>query len=394
MKKKELAVILKGYPRVDEIFIVQELVELERRGHKLIVFSLIKPEDNVLQSIHQKLKAPVVYVPRYKRSLRTSFLRAFLKNPLRLLETWLLYRRQALSHEHTIKRFMQALWIDCYLSSKFSGVIYTHFINAPSIVGMGLAHFRELPWLAFAHAKDIYAGDPGILRLRLFEAHTVFSCNKESVQYLSKVHSRVRLVYHGILPENLMSKEIVEAKRAPRFIMMGRLVAKKGHLFLLEVLRNLKKSGVDFQCYFYGEGELRGEIESRIANYQLEQNVTLYGAYRLDEISLFISKGDLYLSPCLTADDGDRDGVPNTMLEAMYLGCVVVSHKTSAITEVLREGKNGYFVAPDISSWVSKLKYLVSKDHSQISQMARQTVEERFLFSHCVEELTDTFDRV
>lgn len=394
MKRRQLVVILKGYPRVDEIFIVQELVELERKGHELLIFSLIKPEDTIFQSIHEMLKAQVIYVPKHKRDLRFSFLFTFLQRPTRFLETWLFYRRQATSHEQTMKRFMQALWIHHYLPLDFRGIIYTHFVNAPSIVGMGVSQLRGLTWLAFAHAKDIYVGELKILKLRLSGAHTVFCCNKQSVQYLSNIHPRVKLVYHGISPENLMPNQCVQMRELPRFIVMGRLVAKKGHLFLLEVLKNLKQDGVDFHCIFYGEGELRSRIEAQISKYHLENNITLYGAYRLNEVVGQIAKGDFYLSPSLVADDGDRDGVPNTMLEAMYLKCVVVSHRTSAIAEVLNEGKNGYFVAPTITAWVTKLKELMNCDHTELTQMARQTVEERFLFKHCVEELTDTFDRV
>lgn len=390
-KSKKLVVILKGFPRVDEIFIAQELVELERCGFELQLFSLVKPEPELLQSIHEQLKATPCYVPSTQKELIAQFWSSLLSRPLITLETWLAYRAQATSGAKTKKRFLQALWIDAQINSDFDGAIYSHFANVPAEVALGVALMGRRKWFVFAHAKDIYQQSREILRRRLAPADQVFTCNRENLNYLQQapaIHPRVKLIYHGLIPAHF-HPSMPAARQAPHYISMGRLVEKKGHLFLVSVLERLKNEGQEFTCTIYGDGPLRPEIERALQAAKLADCVKIYGAYKLEEISRQIAAGDIYLGTFGQGADGDRDGLPNTLLEAMYMQCLIVSTYSPAISEAITDQVNGLLLRQSVPEWVQTLKLLSTEKVLEMSNMGKQTVVQRFLFKDCVEELID-----
>lgn len=390
-KLKKLVVILKGFPRVDEIFIAQELVELERRGFKLQLFSLVHPKAEVLQSIHGLLKATPCYVPSARKELLPILWRSLFFHPITTLETWLRYRAQATCGAKTSKRFLQALWINAQIAPDFNGAIYSHFANAPAEVAMGVCSLSRRKWFVFAHAKDIYQQPREILRRRLASAEQIFTCNRENVSYMRQatpIHSQVKLVYHGLIPAHFHTPQVA-ARSVPHYISMGRLVEKKGHLFLIKVLERLRYEGHEFTCTIYGDGPLRTEIERALYAAELTDCVKIYGAYTLEEVSRQIVIGDIYLGTFRQAADGDRDGLPNTILEAMHMQCLIVSTYSLAITEAIADKVNGLLLSNSVQEWVQTLKSLSTDKVVEMAAKGKQSVDERFLFKDCVEELID-----
>lgn len=390
---KKVAVILKGYPRSDEIFIVQELVELERHGFELTIYSLVKPEDKVLQRIHQLLKARVVYVPRRKKDLKPSFVKVFLKKPLRTLELWGQYRAQAVVENHPLKRLLQALWIFDKSRGSFD-LIYSHFANAPSEVGMGIEVLSKKPWFVFAHAKDIHQTPTQVLRQRLGSAKIVFACNKESFELLSQTLNQVKLIYHGVNTELLVASRSESNGSQINLYSAGRLVEKKGHDFILKVLSELKVLGIPFHFKLFGDGPLRTQLETLSSSLGLNDCVDFHGAYTLEALSSHVKKGSLYLGGFQIAEDRDRDGLPNTLLEAMYLGSIPVCRPSAAIREVLLHEKNGFIVEGSAREWalqIKKISELTLDSRNLILTAARRTIEQDFDFANCCQGLIAEF---
>lgn len=393
---KKIAVILKGYPRSDEIFIVQELVELERQGFELKIYSLVKPADKVFQKVHSLLRAQVVYVPNKKSALKPFFWRTLWKRPLKVLETWSIYRSQALVESRTWKRFLQALWIVNH-ELEVAGVLYSHFANAPSEVAMGVAQLTGVPWFAFAHAKDIHQTPPEILSKRFENARQVFACNRESQKKLAHILGRAKLIYHGVNTEHLYPSEKKVGAHKISLYSAGRLVEKKGHDFILKVLAELKRMGKSFQFDLFGDGPLRSQLEKLVREYSLEEEVCFHGAYNLENMSSHVLRGSIYLGGFQVARDRDRDGLPNTLLEAMYLGAIPLCKDSEAISEVLLDGENGFLLNSDEYCWALKIIEVVGLnelEREKLISCAQRTVLEQFDFIHCCQELIAEFKSI
>ncbi len=391
-----IVVVLKGYPRSDEIFIVQELVELERAGFEIVVYSLVRPEDKVLQKIHQELKANIVYVPNKKSLLNPIFYKHMVTRPFKLLELWGDYKSQSMVSSKSWKRFLQALWI--YSREEHNqGLIYSHFANAPSEVAMGLAHLTGRPWFVFAHAKDIHQTPGEILSKRLAQTHRIFACNQESYLKLKTILPNTVLVYHGVKLSHLNPREWKRERARLNFYSAGRLVEKKGHDFSLRLMAELKRRGLRIKFDLFGDGPLRGSLHNLVVQLGLENNVKFHGAYSLEYLNENIPEGALYLGSFRQSEDLDRDGLPNTLLEAMYLGTLVFSADTAAIREALNDGVNGFLMRGEVLEWANQIEHNLSFDDyelEKISQRAQSEVMTKFNFTDCCRVLVDEFKKV
>lgn len=392
----KIVVVLKGYPRSDEIFIAQELVELERHGFELTIYSLVKPEDKVRQQVDQLLKAQVIYVPKLARDLIFSFLIALCRRPIAVLELWGRYRAGATVSGRTLRRFLQSLWIYERTGSQMD-ILYSHFVNAPSEVAMGLEFLSGAPWFVFAHAKDIHQTPRSVLEQRLEQARTVFACNRESQQLLSKIFPRVKLVYHGVNQKLLKAREERVSSEELYLYSAGRLVEKKGHDFLLLVLAELKKMGVAFHFHLFGDGPMREALERMSSALGLRESIVFHGAYTLDQLSAAVKPGSLYLGAFRQARDLDRDGLPNTLLEAMYLGAIALCSDSLAIGEVLRHGENGFILGGNPSEWAQKIVEISRLSEAQrleLIKTAQSEVRKNFDFAHCCQQLISEFKSI
>ena len=159
MSDPALAVVVKGWPRLSETFIAQELVALEEAGQQFDIWSLRFPTDRKTHPLHDRLKARVRYLPEYLH-----------QEPLRVLRAWRAARRLPGYHtarriwladlgrdisRNRIRRFGQACVMAVELPTATAG-IYAHFLHTPASVARYAAIMRGLPWSFSAHAKDIW----------------------------------------------------------------------------------------------------------------------------------------------------------------------------------------------------------------------------------------------
>jgi glycosyltransferase involved in cell wall biosynthesis len=215
------------------------------------------------------------------------------------------------------------------------------------------ARLSGLPFSFTAHAKDIYRIDmnPGdLLNRKLRAASFTVTCTQANVDYLARLSDapqKIHRIYHGSDLQLFSQNRRPEPASPPLILAIGRFVEKKGFPILVAACRILREAGIDFQARIVGGfTPLTAEIERMVEEYGLDQQVHLHPAMTQEELTRFYATATLFALPCLITDDGDRDGIPNVLVEAMASGLPVVSTRVSGIPELVRDGETGLLVEP------------------------------------------------
>jgi len=353
-----VAFVLKGYPRLSETFIAQEIAALERRGLRLLIVSLRHPTDSRKHPVHDEIRAAVLYLPEY-----------LLVEPLRVLRAWLRQRRNPryretrnlwlrdLARDPTpsrVRRFGQALVLAAELPPDI-GRLHAHFLHTPASVARYAALLAGLPWSGSAHAKDIWTLPEWEKREKLAACEWLVTCTAANHAHLAALAppERVDLVYHGLDFSRFPFVQKAGAERNgedaahPVIILsVGRLVEKKGTDVLLEALAQLPPR-LHWRLVHVGGGPLKARLERRARALGVAERVAWRGALAQDELLAEYRGADLFVLASRIARDGDRDGLPNVLAEAQSQGLACVATTVSGIPELIQHGRTGLLVAPE-----------------------------------------------
>ena len=352
-----VAFVLKGYPRLSETFIAQEIEALEKRGLDIHIYSLRHPTDTKRHPVHGRIKAPVTYLPEYLGDGTGRVARAWLSGrgqagygaAKRLFTADLLRDRS----RNRIRRFGQALVLANELAPGTTH-IHAHFLHTPASVARYAAKLRGLPWSVSAHAKDIWTSPDWEKRAKLADCTWAVTCTKAGCDHLQALspHDNVSLVYHGLDLTGFPPARRTPGRRdgsdpaAPiRLLSVGRAVEKKGYPDLLAALAMLP-SGLAWQLTHIGGGPLLPALKSEARRHGLEALIDWRGPEDQKAVLEAYRAADLFVLASREAADGDRDGLPNVLMEAQSQGLAVVATDISGVPELIENAVNGRLVAP------------------------------------------------
>jgi len=377
----QVAFVLKGYPRLSETFIAQEIAALEQRGLPILIASLRHPTDTQVHPIHAGIRAPLLYLPEYLRD-----------DPMRVLRSWWQVRRQSgyakacrqwlrdLWRDRTanrIRRFGQALVLAAELPPAIVR-IHAHFLHTPASVARYCATIRGLPWSGSAHAKDIWTSPQWELREKLASCDWLVTCTATNREYLADLAppGRVELVYHGL---DLHRFAAPRQPRQPRdgstandpltVLSVGRLVEKKGTDILLDALA-LLPDDLHWRLVHVGGGPLRKALERQAAALGLGDRIQWRGAMAQGELLTLYQSSDLFALASRIAQDGDRDGLPNVLMEAQSQAVPVVATDVSAIHELIIDGETGVLVPPQDPQALARALQALMRDPARRRMLA------------------------
>jgi len=353
-----VAFVLKGYPRLSETFIAQEIAALERRGLDLLIVSLRRPTEHRRHPVHAEIRAQLLYLPEY-----------LLLEPLRVLRAWLsvrrydtyrathaLWRRDFLRDRtaNRLRRFGQALVLAAEMPSDVKR-LHAHFLHTPASVARYAAALLGLPWSGSAHAKDIWTTPEWEKREKLADCDWLVTCTRANVEHLAPLAppARVELVYHGVdlarfPPPRIQGREKHggDASDPVVILSVGRLVEKKGTDVLLRALARLPAQ-LHWKLVHVGTGPLLSDMKDLCRTLGLAERVEWRGALAQDEVLREYRAADLFALASRVARDGDRDGLPNVLVEAQSQGLACVASRISAVPELVSDGLTGVLVPPD-----------------------------------------------
>ncbi len=353
-----VAYVMKRYPRLSETFILNEIRAMERLGARLRIFSLLPPEPPPHHPMVAEVEAPLhglpqSFVPKIIR-LAVAHGACLWASPGRYAGALLRAGQWSVTSRAPLavwKHFARAGFVANECQRNKVAHIHAHFANTPTAV----AHFASLmTGLTFsftAHAKDLYLTPRPIIARRARAAQFVATCTRYNARYLEQVSpgAVIRLIYHGI---DLEQFGTVPAARAgspperPLILAVGRLVPKKGFNDLIAACSILRHAGAAFQLRIVGAGPLQASLSEQITSLGLQAYVTLAGAMTHAALVGLYHQADIFALAPRIEENGDRDGIPNVIVEAMACGVPVVATDVSGIPELVRDQETGLLVPP------------------------------------------------
>lgn len=433
-----VAYVLKGFPVLSETFISSEVYRLERAGVRLHIF-VVKPRDErEHHPVIDRIRTRPRYLPPTTRisegsrlrwlvtnvpSFMPSFGRVLRRKPLGLvgaarlaLAESILTRRSFWSWPKIsyVRDLLVAVALaDRVLSTPNIRHLHAHFAHDTTTVTWLASMISGLPFSFTAHAKDIYAdwlNPRDLLRRKVHAAEFVVTCTEANRRHLSKMSNgtAIHRVYHG-LNDDFRTFSTTNPADGPahhefRLLSVARLVRKKGLDVLVEACGLLDRRGVAFAAEIVGEDDDVGEnfsvgadLRRRIARLGLEDKVRMVGQIGQEEVHQHYRHASVFCLPCRVLDNGDRDGIPNVLLEAMWCGVPVVTTPVSGIPELIQDGVNGLLVPEDDPEALARAVQRLKADRDLARQLAdagRASIHQRFDGDVLARELARLFEKV
>ena len=389
-----VAYVVKRYPRFSETFIVNEVLAHEEAGLPVEIFSLKPSNDTHFQDQISRVRAPVRILPN--AGLKATTLWDSLCGGVRSLPGLPSGLSHALSEN--VSHVHQALVLArAIVDSKISHV-HAHFATSPAMVARLAARFADVSYSFTAHAKDLYHDD--VDRADLLRRHgdhativTVSDFNRRIlVDEFGFRPDRIERVYNGLDLDRFRYDAPIMRPR--RIVAIGRLIEKKGFDHLIDACGLLRDTGCDFECRIIGMGPEEESIRKRIEERGLGTHVSLSGPLPQHDVRRELEEATVFAAPCTIGEDGDRDGVPTTLIEAMALGVPCVSTDVTGIPELVRHEETGLVVPQrDPKALAEAIGRLLDRSGERIrlSIAGRQHVEDLFDVRKSTRRLREIF---
>jgi len=332
--------VVKMYPRFSETFIVREIAAREAQGERIAVASLRAPTDPRFHALLAGVNAPVTWIT--ENGGRSS---ATLWAALGKVSGFPGFQRtlgELLTVEVPVAA--QAVAVAIWAQENGIGHLHAHFASLPGRTTRLAAGLLGIPYTVTAHAKDIYVQGPDSVARDavLRDARTVVTVSDYNLRHLAAHHpdATVALVHNGLDLEDLQFRAPIGRERMVAAV--GRFVEKKGFDDLVEAVRILRSTGDPVRLVLAGTGRDEEDLRSRAVD--LGAAVEFTGPLPQHDVIALLQRAAVFAAPCVVAADGDRDGLPTVLLEAMALGTPVVSTPVTGIPEAVLDRITGTLV--------------------------------------------------
>ena len=403
---RKITVLLKGYPRLSETFIAQELLGLEKAGFELELVSMRRPTDKKRHPVNDEIRAPVHYLPEYLHEEPLRVLKALWavrsKPGLRdaLKQFWRDLKRDFTRNR--FRRFGQAAVLAAEWP-KESEWLHVHFIHTPGSVASYTSQITGIPWTVSAHAKDIWTSADWDLSEKLQRADWVVTCTGvgfDKLNSLAAGRGNVNLSYHGLDLERFPKFEAPRPARGGldiadpvQILSVGRAVKKKGYDTILEALARLPAT-LHWRFTHIGGGDELVALKALAQELFIADRITWKGSMSQQDVLAHYRTSDIFTLACRITADGDRDGLPNVLVEAASQGLMAVTTTVSAISELFHDRDNALLVDTDDAEKLSAALALAIRDPSlreQLGMAAELRVRRDFDYHNSIHDLDRLF---
>jgi glycosyltransferase involved in cell wall biosynthesis len=353
--EKRLIYLIGTYPSLTTTFIDREIRALRGWGVDVRIMAMRHPPAELPLSADQLAGAGgVIYLtPVVWRTFFAALLWFLLRRPRRVLGTavYLLTRphhglRARLKTGVHVAEGIYAAYLVRELSFR---ELHAHFADRAATIALVVGRLLAVPYSLSIHAgADIYV-NPVLLPEKIRAARHVATCTRYNKAHLLDVvgqdaAGKITYVPHGL--ELAKYRPEAHSNGRPVILSVGQLAERKGIEQLLDGCRALRERGYAFDVHIVGEGPRRPNIEGAIDRLGLGDAVTLHGALPHEAVIEQYRRATLFALPCIRTQDGDIDGIPNVLAEAMAMELPVVSTRLSAIPELVEDGVTGLLVPP------------------------------------------------
>ena len=387
--------LVRSWPRLSQTFIVNEVLALERRGVQLDIVSMVRSGESVVQPQVADVQAPVSYLdePERRGRLHRS---VFSAAPGRYMSALaLVLRRPGLAAGYgdctALECFDHAVWVAAHIRMTRATHVHAHFAHDPALVGMLAAMMADVPFSFTGHARDLYQIPARSLAARAARAATLVTCCEANVTYLHETLAAgtripVEVIHHGVDLSKFVPAE-GHTNDVPVLVSVGRMVEKKGFDDLFRALASVQSP---YLLRIYGDGPLWDHLVALRDELGLDGRVELMGSRNSDEIVAALGAADAFVITPTQTEDGDRDGIPNVLVEAMACGLPVVTTTAGGITELVEHDGNGLLCDPEDVGAIARAVEAVIADpdlRRRLGAAGRRTVESDYDVNSAAERL-------
>jgi glycosyltransferase involved in cell wall biosynthesis len=377
--------VLWRFPCLSEAWIAEEMIELERQGVRLTIFAMVRPDEAATHGFLDELEARVIYLPRRPKNAPLRVLRALFRALRQDRHAWLRAARASRDYRQLFGRRRLLLATVLHDELRRAGIdhVHVHFANKAARLASLVRRMGGPSYSVTTHANDIWhrkvrAED---LRAILGGAAFVATVTEENRRHLAETLRRpgdVHVVSSSADLSRLGQPRRKQPKSGP-VLAVTRFVPKKGLNDLIEACAILAQRSLPVRLELVGDGPLRRELEALAA--QVGADVAFGGALPRKEVLECYRRAAVFCLPCVVAPDGDRDGLPSAVLEAMALGVPVVTTDVNGLPEAVIDGETGLTVPQHAPAQVADALARVLSDQvlaTRLAGAARRHVEEHF----------------
>ena len=355
-RKPTIAYVAQFFPYLTETFVYREVCALRDSGFNVVTFSNRTPDPEKLSEESRGLVGSTTYVfPVDWLPVLLAHLYFLLRHPIRYISTAkyvLAVPGESMSNrKRTVGHFFGAVYLAREAQKKGVEHIHAHFAVNAATIGLVMSRLINVTYSFTAH--NIFFTDKLILRQKLESATFIPIISDFSRQYLldyapdlEGLDDKFHIVRCGISPNDFTPKPYLNGSKppTPQIFSLARMDEKKGMPYLVEACRILRDRGVDFHCVIGGPGEEKPLVEQLVKKYDLSNHIETPGVLFQDQITPYWDKADMFVLACVTAKDGDQDGIPVVLMESMAKCVPSISTYVSGVPELIDDQETGLLV--------------------------------------------------
>ncbi len=404
--RSAIAVVLSRFPLVTETFILREIEELERQGQAVRLVPLLRETPDVVHREAEAWVSRALFTPLLSVPILASNLRVFARAPWRYLslltevlvrssQSWNLFTG-------TLGIFPKSVYLSERLANEGVSHLHAHFATHPAMAAYIASRLSGMTFSFTAHAHDIFV-HRAMLGEKIHRAAFVRCISRFNRNFLSSVYGaslddKAHVVHVGVdaaAHQPPADKNDFTASLL-KILCIATFKPYKGLPVLVETCHQLKERGLPFRCDVIGDGPLRSEIERLIHAKDLEDEIRLVGSQPQHRVRDWMAGASVFVLPSIVAPDGQMEGIPVALMEAMACERPVIASSLSGIAELIDDGLNGLLVPPgDVEALTEAVVRIAENPNLArfMGQQGRRKILAEFQLKACVSELLHLIDR-
>lgn len=416
LKGSRVAILVPILPDLSHTFVYREVLELKRRRPEFEVYALEQGEPALVHKEAADLLQCAEFIPRLSMNrYLMAYLMAWLRSPRNMAGLIRLFMPHTasfgpgarpddalcflrLEYLHHSNYLTLGFMLAEVLRKRRISYIHVYGSTYPAVRTLVAHRLLGIPFSVSTFVDFDYVTPFHMPAVKFGAARFTVTCTEYCATRLMArfpaLALRFRVLHHSLRQDYTAGKPPRERDGKTRLVYVGRFVPKKGLDTLIEACAILKRDALEFSCHLYGKGETEAQLRALVAASDLDQTVRFEGVLPNEHFYSVMNADDIFVCPCRYMEDGERDGIPVTLLECMAAGIRVVTTPVSGIPELVKDGQNGYLVPPDDPvSLARRLKSLILNGGSIDADMAaaaRATVREHFS-TECAGSILDAW---
>ena len=393
----KIAYVLYAFPKLSESFILNEIVELLKKGHDVQIFSVHKPTEDIL---HEEVNEYHLLEKTHYFGRNQIFAVIFFKELKYFLKPLVQDLYNLKISKNRLKQDLKLAYFATIMDENGVALIHAHFASM-GYIARRLGKMLGLPYTLTTHAFDIYMdADTTELRKVMNDAELVVTISEYNRNYLRDeigVNNRIELIRCGIDFDKFNPQKKLKVDGRIRMLTVARLVEKKGIAYLIKAIPMVIKEVSKCELTIIGSGPLYDNLQQLVRDLDMGRYVQFRGDVPDSELMRYYEDADMFILPCIVTENGDRDGIPVAMMEAMAMVLPVISTSVSGIPELVEDGASGILVPPKDEKAIADAIITLCKDGElgvKMGEEGRKIIEREFNIVFEAEKLIGVFENV